>query len=39
MTEFLSAFAGAAIGGVIGLAFAGPLGLICGVVLGAAFAI
>jgi hypothetical protein len=33
------AFAGAAIGGVLGLAFAGPIGLACGLALGAAFAL
>jgi len=33
------AFAGAALGGILGLAFAGPIGLVCGAMLGAAFSI
>jgi hypothetical protein len=33
------AFVSAAIGGVLGLTIAGPIGLICGLALGAAYGI
>ena len=39
MGVVLRAFAGATVGGAFGYAIAGPLGLVCGVALGAAFMI
>jgi hypothetical protein len=37
VSDIVRAFAGAAIGGALGLGVAGPIGLVCGLALGAAF--